>query len=162
MNGDEIIDRRVGGHYYVLRAHDAALRFDGGFGAARKAGRVAAGVDAPAAALDGLRHAGKVFQRMKLTLVGKAQARASIECQRRSRYFGYVMQAGAMGRVQFSIEIRLIVLRRTEQIAVEADEIAIDPLARDDVFNAIDRRSVAFGGQPRATFTVEPLELEES
>jgi hypothetical protein len=44
-----------------------------------------------------------------------------------------------MNRRELAIEKRLVVLRRAEQVAVEAREVARDALPRHDAFDAIDR-----------------------
>ena len=99
---------------------------------------------------------------MELRLVRKAQARAGVERDRRAANLRDVVQAGAVDRLQLAIEKRLIVPGGAEEIAVEADEVACDSLARDDAFDAIDRRRVTLGGQPRAALAVIPLEFEEA
>ena len=38
-----------------------------------------------------------------------------------------------------------------EQVAVEALEVAVDALLLDDGLDAVDRRGVAVGGEPRAS-----------
>ena len=47
-----------------------------------------------------------------------------------------------------------------EQVAVEAREVAVDALLAHDGLDAVDRRGVAVGGEPRALAAVQLLDLE--
>jgi hypothetical protein len=72
------------------------------------------------------------------------------------------VKTGAMSGLQLAVEICLVVFGRAKKVAVQSREIAGDALARHDALDAIDRRGVALGGEPRAALAMEPLEIHEA
>src|SRR5438046_5785681 len=65
-----------------------------------------------------------------------------------------------MRRLQLAIQDRPWFTRRNEEVAVQALEIAFDPLVLDDSLDAIDRRGVTLGSEPSGFFSVQSPQLE--
>ena len=75
--------------------------------------------------------------------------------ERRARQASHLAQPGAVRRGELAIEQLFAVLRRAEQVAVDALEVAVDALARHDALDAVDRGGVAVRGEPRAALAVQ-------
>ena len=162
MDDDAIVHRHVGRHDDAAGADRAGRRLHARALAALDALRVGAGVNTPAGPLNRLGKAAEVLQRMELCLARKPQARTGVETERRPPDLDDIVEAGAMRGLELAIQIRFIVLGGAEQVAVEPHEIAGDPLARDDAFDAIDGGRVAFRREPRAALAVEALQIHEA
>jgi hypothetical protein len=69
------------------------------------------------------------------------------------------LDAGAQRRLVFAQQLVGVAARRQEEIAVEALEVAVDLLVRDDGADRLDGGGVALRGEPRAVGAVQPLDL---
>ena len=128
--------------------------------AALDARRVRERIDTAASALNHPRQTSEVFARMKLRLSWKSQARTGVEeRKRRAIDLVDVPKAGASRGAQLAIELIGGFARFSEEIALDALEVAVDVMVRGDLFDAIDGRGVAVGDHLRACRAVHALEL---
>jgi hypothetical protein len=161
VDRDAVVDRYVGRDHYGVRGDDVLAHVHQRRHAALDLIGVRAGEDAAAPAVDRLGEPREVFERMELSLLGKAQAGAAVE-RRERRALEQLdrAQAGAVRGLELLLQRLALVALGEEQIAVDPAEIALDALFPDDGLDALDRRAVAVGGEPRALAAVQLLQLE--
>ena len=156
VDGDAVVDRRVGGDDDVLRAHRPSRRgldhdalpilLDADH---RRCWRTAC----PPRFGDRGGEPAQIFQRMEGRLVGVAQAADVAEAMERQSGRPVDLGADFAAGVTLGLELFLGVGRfgteRGKQIAVDAAEVAADGSVADDRLDAVDRRGLAFLKQPR-------------
>src|ERR1051326_331732 len=87
------------------------------------------GKDLPAVALDGLRQAAQILERMKLALVGESQRGAAFESGKGDAVHHLdVRQAGATGGRELALEIRTGLSGRGEEESIDSEEVTLDAL----------------------------------
>src|SRR5437762_10325774 len=63
---------------------------------------------------------------------------------------------------ELPVEHLLLVVRAKEEIAVDAPEVAVDPLEPNDLVDAIDGSHVALDDEPSVGFAVDRLEVVDA
>ena len=119
------------------------------------------GKDACSGALRGRSDRGQVIERMELRLPGKSQTGPRIEAhQRRARETFDAVESGPMGSGKLAVQQLGRLTWRKKEITVQPDEITGDLLFANNGLDAVDRRSVAAGGEPRPFRPVQPLDFK--
>ena len=104
------------------------------------------GKDAPAVADDGLRQGRQILEGMKLRLPSEPQRTTGIKrWQRRALDDLSVRQTGAPGRGQLAVQEVRRLIRRSDQIAIDAFEIAVDAFLAHDALDGPLREVEALG-----------------
>ena len=94
---------------------------------------------------------------------GKRRHRPGIEGgQRGAGHHLHILQAGAVGGLEFLLEEVAGLAGRREEVAVDAEEVAVDPFFLSDRLDPVDGRGVALGGQPGPFLAVHLLDLDVS
>ena len=132
---------------------------DEGCGRAADAGGVIVD-ESPARAVIRLGHPGQIAQGMTLCLAWEAQTASGVEGQERRpidpRHPG---ESGAQGGGAFALEMARVVVRRREEVAVDASKIASDVLPGDDLLDCVDGAGMTFGDQLGARDSVQTFEV---
>src|SRR5687768_9837163 len=101
----------------------------------------------------------QVLHDVELALAGEAQRRAEVESLQRQAFDRLDVEPGAASRLQLLAQLFLRIAGWNEQIPVHPREVAVELFEGDDLLDAIDRRAVAVGGQPRALRAVQALQV---
>ena len=126
-------------------------------------GHVRAAVDLTAAGDDGAGEAVEIFENVKLPLIRPPQRGPRVVVgDRRAMDFGDVARARSMRGSELLVEHLLLVVRPKEEIAVDAPEVAVDPLEPNDLLDAIDGGHVALDDEPSVGFAVDRLEVVDA
>src|SRR4051812_27595760 len=99
---------------------------------------------------------------MKLRLPRETDRYAGVESVHRRLLRPLHVQTGSLAGIEFLRQLTLRLVRRIEEISIEPLESAIDLLLRHNLFDAIDRRSVAFRRQTCPFFSMIFLEIVKS
>src|SRR3954447_194825 len=99
---------------------------------------------------------------MKLRLPRETDRYAGVESVHRRLLRPLHVQTGSWEGIEFLGQLPLRLVRRIEEISIEPLESAIDLLLRHNLFDAIDRRSVAFRRQTCPFFPMIFLEVVKS
>ncbi len=159
-----VADRRVGGDDDVLGGHRVAARgVDLERTVAPDLVDVRAAVEPGALALDGARERVQVLERVKLRLIGKAEARSGVPRVEGGALEQLdVTEPGLACGIALALEEVAVVVRPEHEVAVHARESASDAFARDDLLDGVDGRAVTLGGQSRPALAVQRAQPDEA
>jgi hypothetical protein len=105
--------------------------------------------------------AGQIFHGVKLTLTGKAKARASVEGSKRSPFKKLdISQACPVSGSQLLLQRSGRFFRWKKQKPIKPFKVAVDLFFVDDALDLVYRRSVTLGREARSVFSVNLLQLE--
>ncbi len=162
VDGHKVVDGRIGGHHDGTGGdHGSGLRLDLRPAPAIDLRGVSPRVDRPTPPGEGFRKAGEVLEGVELPLAREAEATPGIEGrERRTSHHLDVLQSGPMRGLELLVQQLPGLPGRQEQVAVDAEEVAVDPFVVRDRLDPVDGRGVALGGKPGPVLAVDLLDLD--